>query len=67
MEKLNLPIDELKKFIDDYNFPINKIPNQTGKKKMDYILKQIIWDVSLGAQQLENGTSKITLEFKTKL
>lgn len=67
MDELNLPIDDLKKFIDDYNFPINKIPNQTGKKKMDYILKQIIWDVSLGIKELENGTSKITLEFKTKL
>lgn len=66
MEKLNLPIDDLKQFIDKYNFPISKIKNQTGKKT-DYILKQIIWDVSLGMQKLENGTSKITLEFITKL
>ena len=66
MEKLNLPIEDIKQFIDKYNFPISKIKTPTDKEN-DYILKQIIWDVSLGMQKLNDGTSKITLEFITKL
>lgn len=61
------PYFEIKKFINK-NMLLTSIIDEIMKQDENhFLLKKSIWNVSLGKQDLKNGTSKITLEFITKL